>query len=89
MVASGQGDHPGLVAFAGQDHLPGSVQAKVAQFQCGDLPGPGGGVIEQDEQHPVAAAGVSGKDRPHLILLEVFHRRLGDRRGLQRRSALV
>ena len=49
--------------------MPGLGQAEVLQGQAGDLAHAGGGVVEQDQQHPVPARfrclpGERGKDRP-------------------------
>jgi hypothetical protein len=51
----GQWNGAGLVPLAGEPHVPGRVQAQVLQAQGGELTGPGRGVVEQDQQYPVAA----------------------------------
>ena len=52
---AGERDDAGLVAFAGEQDVPGRGQAEVLQGQAGDLADAGGGVVEQDQQHPVPA----------------------------------
>jgi len=76
---AGQWDDPGLVALAGEPDMPGRVQAEVLQRQSGDLADAGGGVVEQDQQHPVparfrGAAGEGGEHRSCLGFGEVLDR---------------
>jgi hypothetical protein len=68
---AGQWDDAGLVAFAGEPDMPGRVQAEVLQPQAGDLPDAGGGVVEQDQQHPVPARfrGAAGEGGEHCSCL--------------------
>ena len=51
----GQWHDAGLVPLAGEPDVPGLGQAEVLQCQAGDLTDAGGGVVEQDQQHPVPA----------------------------------
>jgi hypothetical protein len=64
---AGQGDDAGLVAFAAEPDISGRVQAEVLQRQAGDLTDAGGGVVEQDQQHPVPAGfrGAAGERGEH------------------------
>ena len=51
----GERHGPGLVPLAGQDDMAGRGQDQVVQGQVGEFADAGGGVVEQDEQHPVPA----------------------------------
>ena len=82
----GERHDAGLVALAGESDVPGFGQAQVLQGQVGDLADAGGGVVEQDEQHPVAAGfrclpGERGQDRPGLGFGEVLDGRFGAEPG--------
>jgi len=50
---AGERDDAGLVSLAGEHDVSGLAQAQVLQRQGGDLTDTGGGVVEQDQQHPV------------------------------------
>ena len=85
---AGQRHHAGLVPLASEGHVPGLGHAQVLQGQSGDLRHARRGVVEQDEQHPVAAglggrAGVRGQDRPYLGRGEVGDGLAGLGRGLE------
>ena len=78
---AGEGDDAGLVPLAGEDDVSGLAQAEVLQRQAGDLADACGGVVEQDQQHPVAArfrgaAGEGGEHGSGLVFGEVLDRLL-------------
>jgi hypothetical protein len=51
----GQWHGAGLVPFAGEGDVSGRGEDEVLQGQAGDLADTGGGVVQQDQQHPVPA----------------------------------
>ncbi len=84
----GERHDAGLVPFAGEGDVAGIGQGEVSQREAGDLTHACGGVIEQDEQHPVSAGlrrlpGERGKDRPCFGFVEVLDGRPGVSWGLE------
>src|SRR5699024_7623434 len=62
-----QRDHPCSVAFAGQRYTSGLSEHEVLERETGEFADSGGGVVEQDQQHPIApgfrrGACMSGQD---------------------------
>src|SRR5699024_6455050 len=73
-----QRDHPCSVAFAGQRYTSGLSEHEVLERETGEFADSGGGVVEQDQQHPIApgfrrGACMSGQDGSGFGFGEIFH----------------
>jgi hypothetical protein len=73
----GERHDAGLIAPAGEQDAPRLGQANIARCQASDLADVGRGVVEQDQQHPVAAGfrclpGECGEDHTCLSFGEVL-----------------
>ena len=91
---AGQGDDAGLVPLTREGDVAGLGQVQVTESERGELRYPGRGLVEHDEQHPVAArsggpAAVCGQDRAQLLWGEVGYRLARLAWGLERLGGLA